>query len=464
MQPSLQRQRHPVHQESTSQLDRLDSLHLQSEQCVSGAALEEEFVGRNQQGELHGKLILSEVKKKRGSVAFVVEEEKPSSSFRLRNQSAFTSLSGAFSQDLGVVASTSNRTTFSLSRPMDASDRGSVASSASSSLRRELDEERNKRLAAEEQLRLTQELLERIQNGAKAIQERAVAEDIRANQALEAARKAEEEKEEMQRQMRELQEQLRQNHKSQLERTSQYKTEITGLYDELQLALQELKEQQDETTAVSSSFLEFVKYQQARASFVGRTPSPSTNALLDEHWDFVNKHKTPAKEPEEKATRWSHRSHTPSSADSTSAFKSIFRLPKQLIEKFDGDPRKWPNFIAAFKEATRGMSPAERMAVLRQLLTEDVRNSLGDILNNPDMCDQAIHELENTYGNPHMVSRSYIRTLLHMSKVQNLSDYNALLKMSNTIRGAVSSLRAGGYGYELTSGTTLEMMLDKIPS
>ena len=89
---------------------------------------------------------------------------------------------------------------------------------------------------------------------------------------------------------------------------------------------------------------------------------------------------------------------------------------------------------------------------------------MGDILNNPDMCDQAIQELENTYGNPHMVSRSYIRTLLQMSKVQNLSDYNALLKMSNTIRGAVSSLRAGGYGHELTSGTTLEMMLDKIPS
>ena len=314
--------------------------------------------------------------------------------FRLSSHSAFVSLSE------GAVEAYDQR------------DEGSF-NSASSMLRRELDQERMKRLQAEDQLKQTQELLQRVQNGSQAIRERAIVEETRANQALQAAKWAAEDRQVLKTQIHELQEKLRQSAKNYSEQTSQYKQQFSELYDDLQSALSELKEQRDETTAVSKHFLQFVKSQQL--TLMGRTPSPLTNAMLDEH-EFVNKHKTPVKEPEVKTSRWSHHSLTPSSTDSTKAFKSIFRLPKQLIERFDGDPKKWPNFIASFMEATRGMTPAKRMAVLRHLLTEDVRNSLGDILNNPEMYDQAIQELENIYGNPHMVSKSYIRTLLQMSK------------------------------------------------
>ena len=59
-------------------------------------------------------------------------------------------------------------------------------------------------------------------------------------------------------------------------------------------------------------------------------------------------------------------------------------------------------------------------------------------------------ELEETYGHPKIVSRSYIQSLLNVPKI-NCNDYKSLLKVSQNINGSVSSLKSGGYQHELQS-------------
>ncbi|EFX72529.1 hypothetical protein DAPPUDRAFT_254352 [Daphnia pulex] len=48
--------------------------------------------------------------------------------------------------------------------------------------------------------------------------------------------------------------------------------------------------------------------------------------------------------------------------------RSVFRLPKMDLKPNDGDPKKWPDFIAIFRDLVRSdatLSTTEKMAVLK---------------------------------------------------------------------------------------------------
>ncbi len=131
----------------------------------------------------------------------------------------------------------------------------------------------------------------------------------------------------------------------------------------------------------------------------------------------------------------------------------VFRLPKLDLTPFDGDSKTCANFIAIFKDLVNNnssISTKQKMAILKQCLTQDIRDGLGDSLSSPALYDKALRELEQTYGHPRLVSKSHIQSLINLPKV-NINDYKALLKASQQINGSVASLRNGGYHVELHS-------------
>ena len=145
--------------------------------------------------------------------------------------------------------------------------------------------------------------------------------------------------------------------------------------------------------------------------------------------------------------------------------RSVFRVPKIDLKPFDGDPKKWQDFIAIFKDLVHSdpnLTTTQKMAVLKQCLSDDIKDGLGDSLSSPALYSQALQELEETYGHPKIVSRSYIQSLLNVPKI-NCNDYKSLLKVSQNINGSVSSLKSGGYQHELQSSTLLEIVLTKMP-
>ena len=103
------------------------------------------------------------------------------------------------------------------------------------------------------------------------------------------------------------------------------------------------------------------------------------------------------------------------------------------------------------------------MAILKQCLTQDIRDGLRDSLSSPALYDTALQKLEETYGHPQLVSRSYIQTLINLPKV-NMNDYKSLLKASQSINGSVASLKSGGREQELQSVTLMELVNSKMPS
>ena len=142
-------------------------------------------------------------------------------------------------------------------------------------------------------------------------------------------------------------------------------------------------------------------------------------------------------------------------------------MPKLDLDPFDGDPRKWPTFIANFRDLVNNdgkLSTTQKMALLRSCLKPNIQQSLGDCLNDVSLYDAALEKLMCTYGHPHLISRTYIRTILDLPKVTHVYDYRAILGFSTSLRGAVSSLKNGGYEHELNSGGMLEIILEKLPA
>jgi hypothetical protein len=142
-------------------------------------------------------------------------------------------------------------------------------------------------------------------------------------------------------------------------------------------------------------------------------------------------------------------------------------MPRLDLDPFDGDPRKWLTFIANFRDLVnddQAISSTQKMALLRSCLKSNIQQSLGDCLNDPALYEAALEELECTYCHPHLISRTYIRSILDLPKVLYFNDYRALLGFSTSLCGAVSSLKNGGYENELNSGGLLEIILDNLPA
>ena len=142
----------------------------------------------------------------------------------------------------------------------------------------------------------------------------------------------------------------------------------------------------------------------------------------------------------------------------------ISLLPKHQITPFNGDPMEWPHFIAAFKDLVHDVvrSDSQRLSILRGLLTPEVRSEIGNTLTSPEMYWAFLEELEENYGHPHMVARSYMDDLLSTSAVPE-GDRTGLTIFIRKVKGAVKMLKTNGYGRELESGVTLGQLVAKLP-
>ena len=146
------------------------------------------------------------------------------------------------------------------------------------------------------------------------------------------------------------------------------------------------------------------------------------------------------------------------------AGRSAFRLPKMDFEPFNGDPKSWPFFKSNFHDLVHRdpMSNTQRLAILRQYLTPNIRESLGETLHNPSLYREALQDLHMMYGHPHIVSRPYIRSLIELPSVKE-NHSESLRSFVTKLRGGVASLKYGGYETAIDAGT-LELIIDKLPS
>jgi hypothetical protein len=94
------------------------------------------------------------------------------------------------------------------------------------------------------------------------------------------------------------------------------------------------------------------------------------------------------------------------------------------------------------------------MAILKQCLTLENRDGLGDSLSSPGLYDQSLRELQPKYGHPQIISKTYLQTIIQLPRV-NSNDYKTLLKFSQAANG--------GYQHELESPGFVSIKSSKLP-
>ncbi|KFD61397.1 hypothetical protein M514_11731 [Trichuris suis] len=137
--------------------------------------------------------------------------------------------------------------------------------------------------------------------------------------------------------------------------------------------------------------------------------------------------------------------------------------PAITIEPFDGDPRKWDQFIGSYKALVHDVvsSNAQRIAILKQLLTPRIRTCIAPQLCGPSLYAQALKDLRRLFGDPNLIVDAYIKNLLDITPMRsdNCSDVE---RFFFDVQGAVNTLRTHGASSELTSRTTLQAVVSKM--
>ncbi|KZS08460.1 Uncharacterized protein APZ42_027537 [Daphnia magna] len=110
--------------------------------------------------------------------------------------------------------------------------------------------------------------------------------------------------------------------------------------------------------------------------------------------------------------------------------------------QLNGDPKEWPTFISSFREMIYNVVPsdAQHHAFFKQLFTTKVRSYIANNLENPSCYYDALEELKKRYGQPQIVARSHLMTLMSFTSIRD-DNSQALAKLNQTIHGATHALR-----------------------
>nr|CAH0099268.1 unnamed protein product [Daphnia galeata] len=157
-------------------------------------------------------------------------------------------------------------------------------------------------------------------------------------------------------------------------------------------------------------------------------------------------------DPDEKSSKPIEISERPAT------FTPPSRWPKIIVERFNGDPRKWQRFAHGIHATVRdeNIPDSYKLLGLQDNITDDIRKRMGHIFNGSYAFESAWNELEVKYGNPGLIMQAHNQHLLQVqpfktafpSNTQRIYVFNrhhlARLKASNP-----ASNRLGENAYSL---------------
>uniref|UniRef100_A0A5S6Q9X5 Uncharacterized protein n=1 Tax=Trichuris muris TaxID=70415 RepID=A0A5S6Q9X5_TRIMR len=133
------------------------------------------------------------------------------------------------------------------------------------------------------------------------------------------------------------------------------------------------------------------------------------------------------------------------------------------MEVFDGDPRKWPTFIAKFRSLVHEVVPsdAQRLAFLGQSLSPQLTSGFSGLLANPLMYRELLRRIHSLYGDPRTLAKTNLNDLLALTPLG--SERNCDLEtFFCRVSGPVSTMKLCGLVHDLKSVALLEHTASKL--
>ncbi|KFD46217.1 hypothetical protein M513_12917 [Trichuris suis] len=133
------------------------------------------------------------------------------------------------------------------------------------------------------------------------------------------------------------------------------------------------------------------------------------------------------------------------------------------MEKFDGDPKKWPAFIATFRALVHDVLPsdAQRLAVLGQLLSPKLRSGFAGYLADPNMYYELLRRLRRIYGDQHALAKASLAEIMSLAPLKS-ERVSELEDFFHRVSAAVSTMKLSGLHHDLNSSGLLEHVTAKL--
>ena len=142
----------------------------------------------------------------------------------------------------------------------------------------------------------------------------------------------------------------------------------------------------------------------------------------------------------------------------------VVKLPKLIIEKFDGDFKKWQSFSDSFSAAvhSKPISNVEKFNYLKSYLIDEALRVIDGLSLTNENYDKAMGLLKERFGNKQSIINAHMKKLLEIEKIEQ-ENTEKLRRMYDEITTHVRSLQSLGIEGENFGAILIPVILERLP-
>ena len=142
------------------------------------------------------------------------------------------------------------------------------------------------------------------------------------------------------------------------------------------------------------------------------------------------------------------------------------KLPKLTVNKFDGDPKKWPEFWDSYKNSiyeNESLSEMDKFSYLKGLLEEVAKDEITGFTLTEVNFKSAVELLKTRSGRQDIICQAHVEASWKMSPVFSDCDVPKLRKMHAELEMHARALEAMGTPSHTYATFLLPVMMEKLP-
>ncbi|GBN72916.1 hypothetical protein AVEN_88549-1 [Araneus ventricosus] len=142
------------------------------------------------------------------------------------------------------------------------------------------------------------------------------------------------------------------------------------------------------------------------------------------------------------------------------------KLPKLVLEKYSGDPKKFTEFWNSYEstiDKNESLNKVEKFAYLKTLLIGAASNVVASLELNEKNYDECIKTLKERFGKKDIIVSQFMNKLLNLESVKSASNVKALRRLYDEIEIAVRNLEAQGVTKGSFGQLLIPVLLKSIP-
>ncbi|GBN86696.1 hypothetical protein AVEN_221086-1 [Araneus ventricosus] len=142
------------------------------------------------------------------------------------------------------------------------------------------------------------------------------------------------------------------------------------------------------------------------------------------------------------------------------------KLPKLVLEKYSGDPKKITEFWNSYEstiDKNESLNKVKKFAYLKTLLIGAASNVVASLELNEKNYDECIKTLKERFGKKDIIVSQFMNKLLNLESVKSASNVKALLRLYDEIEIAVRNLEAQGVTKGSFGQLLIPVLLKSIP-